>query len=817
MATRVFPLAALLIAFLGSASTLIGWTTGFPLLTDWDGDGIAMFANTALAVLCATAAISLLYAPPRRSSKWLSAALSVVAGLIGGLTFSEHLFGWNLGIDTLLVEPLWGHRAASAPGRMGPPASATLTFMGIAILLANARKGGRSRAVASILALLASVPPLITFTAYLYSATALYSEPKYSGIAWQTSFLLMLLSVSLLLAIREYGLGALVRRNDAAGLLVRRLVPISVALLLVTGYLQDLGFDLGLYKRVTGGAALTVVRILMFTALLWWTAQTLVVQIERRKKLEAELGETQERFRVMANTIPQLAWMASPDGWIYWYNQRWHDYTGCTHEQMQGWGWKSVQHPDHVARVTEVWKEALARGESWQDTFPLRSADGEYRWFLSRAMPIRNEAGEVLHWFGTNTDITEQRLAEDLLRETNRMKDEFLATLSHELRTPMSAILGWSQLLRKSSEGSISGDLVQGLEVIERNARLQSQIIDDLLDMNRIISGKIRLDMKTINLVDVARAAIDAIVPSAETRRLKLEPSFESDRMIVRGDPNRLQQVFYNLLTNAVKFTPDGGSIRVFCGRVESSVEFRVTDTGIGIKREFLPHVFERFRQQDASTTRTYGGLGLGLGIVKHLVELHGGRVHVSSDGANMGATFSVVLPVSIAVLPGPVGQAESRIAGGQTDSWMDRPAVPDDNILNDVRGIKVLVVDDEPDARELLRHLLQKYGLDVTIAGSAAEALDLLQRNRPHVLVCDVGMPVMSGYDLLEAIRALAPASGGNTPAIALTAYARPEDRARSMRAGFQLHLSKPVEMTELLVSIVKVCGRGAAIPLTR
>ena len=380
----------------------------------------------------------------------------------------------------------------------------------------------------------------------------------------------------------------------------------------------------------------------------------------QRKHAEEELRRSQEEFRAMANSIPQLAWMARPDGWIFWYNQRWHDYCGSTPEQVEGWGWKSVHDPNELPRIIEKWSAAIASSLPWEDTFPLRRHDGEMRWHLSRAMPFRDATGKVTLWFGTNTDITEERnKAEERERlldsersaraeseRAGRMKDEFLATLSHELRTPLNAILGWSQLIRRGVDDKET--LEEGISVIERNARVQVQLIEDLLDMSRIISGKVRLDIQSVDVSSFVDAAIETVSPSAEAKGIRLQKIVDHHAGPISGDPGRLQQVVWNLLSNAIKFTPKGGRVQVLVERVNSHIELSVTDTGQGIKAEFLPHVFERFRQADATTTRAHGGLGLGLAIVKHLVELHGGTIDAKSAGEGQGSTFTVSLPIAV-------------------------------------------------------------------------------------------------------------------------------------------------------------------------
>ncbi|MBW4496173.1 MAG: response regulator [Oscillatoria princeps RMCB-10] len=423
-------------------------------------------------------------------------------------------------------------------------------------------------------------------------------------------------------------------------------------------------------------------------------------------------------------------------------------------------------------------------------------------------------------------------------QEANRMKDEFLATLSHELRTPLNAMLGWAQLLknRKLDEEKT----VRALETIERNARSQTQMIEDLLDVSRIIRGQLNLNMRPVELVAVIEAALETVRPAAAARGIELLSIFEPTSGLVLGDVNRLQQVVWNLLSNAVKFTQPGGRVEVRlsvgvgdgawgmghgasgtgCGEKESSApnsqssmpsapcptpyaQFRVSDTGIGISRDFLPFVFERFRQADATTTRSYSGLGLGLAIVRHLVELHGGSVGAYSAGPDLGATFTVRLPL----LEGSEKpQPSERDGKSRPQPTGSRPAHP-------LTGLRVLVVDDEPDTRDLISVVLKQYGASVRAAASAGEALNALEMLNPDVLVSDIGMPGEDGYALIRRVRAMEAQLGGFLPAVALTAYARESDRRQAIDAGFQMHVPKPVEPAELVATVALLAGRTAQV----
>jgi PAS domain S-box-containing protein len=388
--------------------------------------------------------------------------------------------------------------------------------------------------------------------------------------------------------------------------------------------------------------------------------------------------------------------------------------------------------------------------------------------------------------------LESERAARSEAERLGHLKDEFLATLSHELRTPLTSIQGWATVLRQKTV--TPEDFSRGLETIDRNVRVQTQIVSDLLDMSRIISGKIHLEVQPLQIHEVVKSAVESVRQSAEAKRIRLRSILDSSVGIVRGDSNRLQQVLWNLLTNAIKFTPSDGRIHVVLERVNSHVEILVEDTGIGISPEFLPYVFDRFRQADPSTTRRYGGLGLGLSIVRNLVELHGGSVRVKSPGENQGSTFIVALPISHVRNEGRAGGREGTVQAPEPLESIELP---------NLGSARILIVDDEADGRAIIARILEGQGASVVTAATPFEALDALRASRFDILLSDIGMPEMDGYELIRQARRLDPSRAGPIPAIAITAYARPEDRQRSLLAGFNLHLSKPLEARELIASV--------------
>jgi PAS domain S-box-containing protein len=497
----------------------------------------------------------------------------------------------------------------------------------------------------------------------------------------------------------------------------------------------------------------------------------------RMNELVAELAASEELFHSMADSIPQLAWMTRPDGHIYWYNRRWYEYTGSTPEEMEGWGWQKLHDPAELPRVLESWRAALAAGTSWEDTFPLRRHDGEMRWHLSRAEPLRNERGEIERWFGTNTDITERQAMEQALREADHRKDEFLATLAHELRNPIAPI---SNALQVWPLVENDREEVEKLRAImERQIRQMTRLIDDLLDVSRITRGKIQLRQQPVDLQTIISGAVEAIRPLIDAHGHHLEVVESSQPVMVDGDVARLTQAIGNLLQNAAKYTPHGGHIRLSVERENDEAVVRISDNGVGIPPHMLEQIFEMFRQVDQSLDRAHGGLGLGLTLVKRLVELHGGSVEAFSPGEGQGSEFIVRLPLHVArreELPpaSPLRGSENRLARH-----------------------RVLVVDDVYASAKTLAMMLESINQEVLIAHDGPAAIEQVMASRPDIVFLDISMPGMSGYDVARHLRAQDGQNGIRL--VALTGYGDEEDRRKAIEAGFHHHLTKPASMDQL------------------
>ena len=519
-----------------------------------------------------------------------------------------------------------------------------------------------------------------------------------------------------------------------------------------------------------------------------------------RRRQEDVLREGDRQFRTLADSIPQLAWMARPDGFIYWYNARWHEYTGKTPDEMEGWGWQTVHDPDKLPSVMERWTASIASGEPFDMVFPLRGADGRFRPFLTRVMPVLGKDGRVVHWFGTNTDITERQKFEDELKvakeeaeAANQAKTQFLAVLSHELRTPLNPILlATSTMLERPFDPD---EVRPTLEMIRQNVNLQARLIDDLLDVMRIVRGKMPLHWEVADCHKIIDQAIQICRSevSGHDLRLRVEPVAQYHH--VNGDAARLQQVLWNLIKNAVKFTPEGGSITVRTrnefdpGVPGGRIVIEVSDTGIGIEPKILSTIWEPFQQGETTITRRFGGLGLGLAICKGVVEAHGGTLEAESDGRDRGTTFRIMLKA----LPEQTAEDDREPIAFALEHDQDESG-----------PLRILVVEDEPATLRLMARLLGGLGHAVTTASTIASAYAAFLAAEFDLVVSDIGLPDGTGLDLMRRIVALR----GRVPAIALTGYGMEEDILRSREAGFTAHMTKPIDFTKLQVMIRQVAS---------
>lgn len=501
------------------------------------------------------------------------------------------------------------------------------------------------------------------------------------------------------------------------------------------------------------------------------TVVSSALDITGRKRAEEALRESEERFRELANSIDQFAWSCDAHGIVSWYNRRWYDYTGTSFEEMQREGWKQVVHPEHYERVMARFQASLANGREWEDTFPIRGRHGVYRWFLSRAIPVRDASGRLGRWIGTNTDVTDSRQLQVALEQADRRKNEFLAMLAHELRNPLTPISNAAEaLLQTVPEERSQERLLVGM--VRRQAHQLARLIDDLLDVARITQGRIELRTQQVLLKDCIESALEMVEPLAQARRQRLLLKRPLQSWYVTGDRERLGQCVSNLLVNAVKYTPPGGEIRVRHYSQSGQAVIEIADTGVGIAPELLPHVFELFVQGDRTLDRSQGGLGVGLAICKQLIEMHQGSIAAYSEGVGRGATFEIRLPLAEATK-----QADDELPGRSG------------------RTRRVLIVDDNHDAADSLAVVLRLEGHEASVAYSAQAAIEAVSSREPEFVLLDIGLPNMDGYEVARRIRA----AGASAQIIALTGYGQLEDRQRSAAAGFAAHLVKPVDITVL------------------
>lgn len=537
--------------------------------------------------------------------------------------------------------------------------------------------------------------------------------------------------------------------------------------------------------------------------------------ITARKRAEEALRQSQERLQIVLDASQVGLWYCDLPFDILNWSERTKEHFWLPPDAVVPIDlFYQVIHPDDREPTRTAIEKSINEKTYYDIEYrTVNPHTGAIKWIHAIGHGFYNEAGEPIRFDGITIDITDDKLIQSereylLQREkdaraeaetANRLKDEFLATLSHELRTPLSSILGWSRLLK---ERQVEGEqAIRAIETIERNARSQSQLIEDILDVSRIVSGKLRLDVQPLELASIIETAIESVRPAAEAKKIRLQRVIDSGGMI-SGDADRLQQIIWNLLSNAIKFTPKEGRVQIKLERVNSHIEIIVADNGIGISEESLPFIFERFRQSDSSTTRKHGGLGLGLAIVRHLVELHGGMVHAASDGLNQGSIFTVIFPlIPLRSKEIPSAAEIERVHPKATgDIVLDCPA--------EIEGLRILLVDDEPDTRDLITYVLETCKANITGVSSVTEALELVKNEKFDVLISDIGMPERDGYDLIKTLRQLPSGQGGRIPAVALTAYARVEDRMRVLSAGFHMHIPKPVEPAELIAVVASLAN---------
>jgi PAS domain S-box-containing protein len=573
-----------------------------------------------------------------------------------------------------------------------------------------------------------------------------------------------------------------------------RLLPFVIAVIaaawvggLKPGLLATfLGTYLGVYFIVPPADSLRIERLAdglnaATFVLVGVTVSALIEALHRARRSERD-----KQFRVLADSVSQLVWMAWPDGYRFWFNRRWYEYTGSTPSQSEGSGWQSFCEPAALRRLLETWRAASEQGTPWEETYLLRGADGQSRWFLVRAVPMKNAHGEVERWFGTSTDIHDRIEAERALHEADMRKDRYLSTLAHELRNPLAPISNALQLWPRVKHDP---DEMEELRVVmQRQTKQLVRLVDDLLDVARISKGKIALRRKPVDVQGVVKEAASAIEPLVNVAGGKLTITTQPTQVVVDGDPMRLLQVFSNLLNNALKYSGPKPRIEVDVRAADTAVSISVRDHGVGISESLQAKIFEPFFQVERTISSAQGGLGIGLTLAKELATLHGGDIVVDSEGANRGSTFTVTLPT----IDMPVAESSN------SSPLSPKRVIP---------RHRILVVDDIADCADTLAKLLEMHGQDATTLHNGADAISWIVQNHPDAVLLDIAMPGMDGYEVARRLRENA--QFDSTTLIALTGYGQPDDQRRALQGGFDFHLQKPVRWQMLETILVGLPAR--------
>jgi two-component system, sensor histidine kinase and response regulator len=776
---------------------ILGWILDLRILKSFVPGLISMKVNTAVCFVLAGWALSIMAREgPGGRRVAVAMACAGVVGAIGFLTMLEHTAGMDLGLDQAVFHDRREDGNTGAPGRMAPATAFSFMLVGLALLcLATTRRA--LRITQQIAAMLVSTVSLVGLIAYLLQVTL--PLPGHSQIAFHTAAAFFFYGIALLGARPE---GAFMQGllDGSGGAVIRALLPIVIVVPVLLGWIRLEGERAGLYDTATGTLLFTCSVVFSLTYLVWRNGRSLTVADAERRRVELELRASEARWHQLADAMPQIVWAARPDGWTDYFNQRWFEYSGLTYEQTEGHGWASRIHPEDRARAVDGWVKALEAGASYEmGTRFQRASDGAYRWHLVRGLPMRSPEGGIVRWFGTCTDIEDQKTATEAAERANRAKSEFLANMSHEIRTPMNGIIGMTELALGTE---LTAEQREYLELVRSSADSLLGLINDILDFSKIEAGKLDLDRIDFDLGYALDETIRFLAPSAHQKGLELALNVHPDvPSSLHGDPGRLRQVVVNLLSNAIKFTEAGEVIlRVEPASRDASdvtLHFTVSDTGIGISHDKQAAIFESFTQADSSTTRRFGGTGLGLAIASQLVKLMGGRIWVESQ-VGQGSHFHLTVP--FATRP-------------STASAVPPPTA-------DLRGMPVLVVDDNATNRRILDEVLTRWGMHTTVVDGGESALRALalahERGEPfRIVLLDYQMPDMDGLEVAERIKGQVELAA--TAIMMLSSVGQRGDALRCRELGVDAYLTKPVRQSLLLDALHEVLaasGRPAAAP---
>jgi len=781
---------------------LAGWVLDMPRLTDWRNDGISMFPNTAACAVMSGLALQLVQVRGTRSR--LVRALASVVAAVAGLTLFQHLSGVNLGIDTLVLSRPWGQTAAAAPMRMGPPASLAYLLAGVALFLLTL--GAHTRRMPAMLGLVVVLIGTLSVTGYLYGASQMYTLPRLTAIALQTATVVVALGIGIVASVPGHEPMRTLLDRGAAGVMMRQALPIVALLALALGRLRVHIEQIGLVDSPFGTALRTVVELAMFFTVLWWSAARVRRHEEAQRRSEAvvRLNEAaQARLASIVESSDDAIVSKDLDGIITTWNRGAERLFGYSAAEAVGRSVTMLIPEDRKDEEPDI-LERVRRGERIDHYETIRRRkDGTLVDISLTVSPLFDARGRVIGASKIARDITErkrvQQQREELLRVTerareesdaaNRAKDDFLAMLGHELRNPLSAV---RNAISVAALDERSRD--RALAIARRQADQLSRIVDDLLDVARITRGRVPLHRAPVSLNEVLQRTVDGARLLMEERGHSLTLHVPTETIYVDADAARLEQAVSNLLANSAKYTDPGGTVTVTAERDGDAAVMRVRDNGIGIAPDVLPNVFDLFRQGARTLDRAQGGLGIGLTLVRRIVELHGGAVHAASSGVGGGAEFTIRLPA---------------LRDHDAESLQDlRPTT------RERRPARVLMVEDNPDAAESLVMILELLGHHVRVVHDGIAALETARANLPDIMLVDIGLPGMNGYEVARAIRR--DGALKDVVLVALTGYGRPEDRAQALAAGFDYHLVKPVDLDALgdLVARLGAATRAGGSP---